>query len=249
MKKRIIATLIAIIVLCAPIAFFGGFDFFRFGKNANAKLKIGAVGFACYDIAKNISSKYGDISYLDQDNVAAFLDANPKGVIIVYLGNLVQPQADYILKNASQKDLTIFDLSERAYYFGNPPATNIWLDAGNMKIMSENYKRKIVERDTAHNQFYQRNFESYKKSLDEMDDHFHQALKPCSRGTILYPDDLGFNYLFKRYSLRSQQSDLAEPLNLDNMTSNEGRDLEKDDYLSVMNKNLSQIKVILKCNE
>jgi len=173
---------------------------------------------------------------------------------------------------------------------------HIWLDFKNDKIMLDNIKKTLTEKDPANADFYQRNADDYKNKLARLDDKYKSALVNCKSPEIVYGGHYAFGYLANRYNLKYLAAQglapdseptandlvklveqvkknnikyifyeemttlkiaetIANETNAKMLLLNAAHNVTKEDmdnnisFLSIMEKNLANLKIGLSCSE
>jgi zinc transport system substrate-binding protein len=190
--------------------------------NTNAgtsKIQIVTTLFPLYDFAKNIGGEKGDVTLLLPPGVEAHsFEPKPSDIVrisqtdvFVYTGKFMEPWVEDVLNGVSNKNLIVVDSSKNIQMIpgvfhdsDEPPGSldpHIWLDFGNAKIMVDNIKDALIERDPANKSFYEKNAADYKLKMDNLDQAYKKGLSSCKIHEIIYAGHYAFGYLAKRYGL------------------------------------------------
>ena len=78
---------------------------------------------------------------------------------------------------------------------------HVWLAPQNAKIEMKNIKDALVKADAANKDYYEKNFETYSKKIDELDNKFLTSLEKTKSKNIVVSHE-AFAYLCKAYGIK-----------------------------------------------
>jgi len=223
MKSKIFAMLgvIAILVIILTIFVFGVLNKKENADLAsNGKIKIIATLFPVYDMAKYIAGDKADVVLLLPPGVETHsFEPKPSDVIkineadiFIYTGKFMEPWAEDIINGLDGRKVEVVDSSvgakmiQAVFHDADEPEgsadPHIWLDFDNAKIMAENIANGLIEKDLENKELYQKNLESYKNELENIDSEYRTSLSVCKVKEIVYAGHYAFGYLASRYGLK-----------------------------------------------
>ncbi|MGA3175079.1 MAG: zinc ABC transporter substrate-binding protein [Syntrophorhabdales bacterium] len=193
------------------------------------RLTVVTTLFPLYDFARNVGGRKADVSLLLPPGVEPHsFEPKPgnllrlqKADIFVYTGDFMEPWATVLIEGVQRPDLIVVDSSRGVALRsrlqaegplgggkapggggpGTPIDPHIWLDLANAKIIVENILAAFVKKDPAGRAFYEKNAESYKSRLSELDERFRKGLASCRTRLFVHGGHYAFNYLAARYGL------------------------------------------------
>ena len=77
---------------------------------------------------------------------------------------------------------------------------HVWLAPQNAKIQMKNIKDALVKADPNNKDYYEKNFETYSKKIDDLDSKFSTSLKNTKSKNIVVSHE-AFGYLCKAYGI------------------------------------------------
>ncbi|MFK7775118.1 MAG: metal ABC transporter solute-binding protein, Zn/Mn family [Saprospiraceae bacterium] len=87
--------------------------------------------------------------------------------------------------------------------YANSADPHAWMNASNGIIYAENIKNAMVEYDAANKDFYEKNFEAYRKKLQELDQYIQDQIKTIpEQQRILITSHDAFQYYGRKYGIR-----------------------------------------------
>ena len=87
--------------------------------------------------------------------------------------------------------------------YANSADPHAWMNASNGIIYAENIKNAMVEYDAANKDFYEKNFEVYRKKLEELDQYILDQIKTIpEQQRILITSHDAFQYYGRKYGIR-----------------------------------------------
>ena len=78
---------------------------------------------------------------------------------------------------------------------------HVWLAPQNAKIQMKNIKDALVKADPNNKDYYEKNFETYSKKIDDLDSKFSTSLKNTKSKNIVVSHE-AFGYLCKAYGIK-----------------------------------------------
>ncbi len=87
--------------------------------------------------------------------------------------------------------------------YANSADPHAWMNASNGIIYAENIKNAMVEYDVENKDFYEKNFEAYRKKLQELDEYIQEQIKTIPKQQrILITSHDAFQYYGRKYGIR-----------------------------------------------
>ncbi len=87
--------------------------------------------------------------------------------------------------------------------YANSADPHAWMNAANGIIYAENIKNAMVEYDADSKDFYEKNFESYREKLEELDQYIQAQIKTIpEKQRILITSHDAFQYYGRKYGIR-----------------------------------------------
>lgn len=78
---------------------------------------------------------------------------------------------------------------------------HVWLSVKNAKVVVEELKAVLEQKDSANTAVYEKNTKQYLNELDELDEQYTQVTDTAKRDTVLVGDRFPFRYLIDDYEL------------------------------------------------
>lgn len=236
MKKNIVAFisfLILIIVMGAIVAIFRTETTI---KTPN-KLEIVATLFPQYDFAKQIVGNKADVKLLLNSGVETHnYEPTAKDMITIlddsdmflYTGSMLEPWTESIIKNLSETDCKIVDISKNVnlittkefeekhlnseivndeeshddkHHHEEIYDAHIWLSPENASIMIDNILEEICSLDPDNAEYYKTNADNYKKQILEIDNEYKKLLENSVRKEIAVGGEFAYSYLVEEYGI------------------------------------------------
>lgn len=120
-----------------------------------------------------------------------------KADLIIINGGDIDLWVENLLKN---KKKNIFNISYNIKFEENNP--HIWLDPIITQKIAENIYKKLVSIDSVNKKYYERNFKSLIKSLDDLDKEIKRRLSKYKRKEVIIYHPAWY-YFFKRYDIET----------------------------------------------
>ena len=87
--------------------------------------------------------------------------------------------------------------------YANSADPHAWMNASNGIIYAENIKNAMVEYDVANKGFYEKNFEAYRKKLQDLDQYIQEQIETIpEQQRILITSHDAFQYYGRKYGIR-----------------------------------------------
>lgn len=87
--------------------------------------------------------------------------------------------------------------------YANSADPHAWMNASNGIIYAENIKNAMVEYDVENKDFYEKNFEAYRKKLQDLDQYIQNQIKTIpEQQRILITSHDAFQYYGRKYGIR-----------------------------------------------
>ncbi len=87
--------------------------------------------------------------------------------------------------------------------YSNSADPHAWMNASNGIIYAENITKAMVEYDVVNKDFYEKNFEAYRKKLQELDQYIQEQIKTIpEQQRILITSHDAFQYYGRKYGIR-----------------------------------------------
>lgn len=192
--------------------------------------------YPLYDFAKKIGQNKVEVNLIvppgsephDWEPSAKLMAQMEKADILVYNGLGMELWAEKVIASINPSKLTVVNASENVEllkleddehddevnHISSEYDPHVWLDPINAIIQAENIKNALVKVDVKNKVFYEDNFNTLKKHLQELDEEYLSTLSRLPRKEIVV-SHAAFGYLANRYGLNqlsiSGLSPQAEP--------------------------------------
>lgn len=216
MKKFILSFCFVFIILFLTSCF----SYNNFNKSNN-KIKVVTTLFAPYDFSLNVAKDKAEISTLvpfgfsthDYEPSVNDIKKINEADIFIYTGKFMENWVDKILKNISNKNLIIIDVSKNVLlknieedYLHNDNSNHhssvephIWTSIKNSIIMVENIADAFVSFDSQNKDFYINNKNEYINKLKTLDLEY-SSLSNIKK-PVIFTSHFPFFYLFNDYNI------------------------------------------------
>ena len=209
MKKRIISGVLAILM-----------GFLLIGCNAKTqttsqnsakdKLKITVSIYPLKEFVEKIAGDKVEVNCLVPENVEPH-DYEPKtkdfedltnSNVFIYNGFGMETWVDQVNEVINGKDITIIDSSigVEARKEENVIDPHIWLSLKNAEIQSENIKNTIIELDEKNKDYYEENYNEFKKELESVYNEYKQKFDTLNKKNFI-TGHAAFGYLCRDFGL------------------------------------------------
>lgn len=206
--KKILILLSALTLLCACTP--------KENLTSNDKINITATIFPQYDFSRQISQDLANVDMLLPAGAESHTyEPTPKDIlkinnsdIFIYTGGESDAWIEDILSGIDNPNLRLVCLadicpvSEEEHSHDHNAHTideHFWTSPKNVLLISEEIKNILSEIDSKNALQYEKNFEEYKKELDELDDEFTQIAETSKRKLLVFGDRFPFKYLTEEY--------------------------------------------------
>ncbi|MEI7904411.1 MAG: zinc ABC transporter substrate-binding protein [Candidatus Firestonebacteria bacterium] len=186
---------------------------------AQAKIKVVASIFPCYELAREIGGERTEVSILLPPGVEAHaFDPSPgkifslnKSDVFIYMNKYMEPWVADMLKSMPRVGIIVVDLGEGIHFIkanddekgrephGADPHT--WLDMRNTALMADNIAKVFAKRDPIGAKDYFKNASIYKKKLEALDRAYVETIKKCRLKRLYFAGHYAFGYFSERYGL------------------------------------------------
>jgi len=116
----------------------------------------------------------------------------------VWLSKFINQNRDMLVVDTS-KDINKTTMHHHKQEELDP---HVWVDPLNVKIISQNIYKALVEVDKANENYYKENLEKFLKEIDEVDQNIKTILKDTPKGTTFMVFHPAWGYFAKRYGLK-----------------------------------------------
>lgn len=185
------------------------------------KINVVATLFPQYDFVKQIGKEKVDVTLLLPPGTETHTyDPSPKDIIkinqselFIYTGNDMEPWAESI-STSIDKSVNVVNTSNGIEHIKEEHKSSlhseehnheydphIWLDISNTKLMVDNILNALIYIDSTNKDYYLKNAEEYKKSLDKLDKKFEYVIDNSKRNLICFGDKFSYMYFVNKYNL------------------------------------------------
>lgn len=178
----------------------------------NGKLKIYTSFYTMYDFASKIAGDKADVVNLVSDGTEPHewepsttdMTKLEAADILIYNGAGMEHWVDKI-SDSLENDIVLVEASKGITLLSDEETQgnsdpHVWLDAKNAKVEMENIKNAFVSVDKANAEYYEANYETYAKQLDELDQELVSRIGALDNKNIIVSHE-AFSYLCKAYGL------------------------------------------------
>ena len=185
--------------------------------------------FPQYDFSKIIVGDKFDVIMLLPPGVEAHsFELTPKDMstitnsdLFIYTGDTMEPWVNNIMDTLVEENVNVLDLSKgiklKNFEFeghehhedGEEPEEHedleydphYWTDPMNAKAMVDEILKAVVSIDKSNEEYYTKNAEELKESLDKLDEEINQVVNNSESKTIISGGHFAFGYFADRYGL------------------------------------------------
>jgi zinc transport system substrate-binding protein len=182
--------------------------------------------FPQYDFSKIIVGDKFDVIMLLPPGVEAHsFELTPKDMstitnsdLFIYTGDAMEPWVNNIMDILVEANVNVLDLSEgiklKKFEFEGHEHheedeehedleydPHYWTDPMNAKVMVDEILKAVVSIDKANEQYYTKNAEELKESLDKLDEEIIEVVNNSESKTIISGGHFAFGYFADRYGL------------------------------------------------
>ncbi len=225
MKKRIIYIILSLVLIISISGCVRGEN----DIDGETKPIITTTLFPQYDFSKIIVGDKFDVIMLLPPGVEAHsFELTPKDMstitnsdLFIYTGDTMEPWVKNIMDTLVEANVNVLDLSEgiklKKFEFeghehheeGEEPEEHedleydphYWTDPMNAKVMVDEILKAVVSIDKANEQYYTKNAEELKESLDKLDEEIREVVNNSESKTIISGGHFAFGYFADRYGL------------------------------------------------
>ena len=225
MKKRIIYIILSLVLIIS----ISGCVRDENDIDGETKPIITTTLFPQYDFSKIIVGDKFDVIMLLPPGVEAHsFELTPKDMstitnsdLFIYTGDTMEPWVNNIMDTLVEENVNVLDLSEgiklKKFEFeghehheeGEEPEEHedleydphYWTDPMNAKVMVDEILKAVVSIDKANEQYYTKNAEELKESLDKLDEEIREVVNNSESKTIISGGHFAFGYFADRYGL------------------------------------------------
>ena len=193
------------------------------------KLQVVTTLFPLYDFARVVGGDRVEVRLLVPPGVEPHnFEPRPEDIVrlnkadlFIYTNRYMEPWAAGILKGVENSGLVVVDASAgvslipvagEEEHEGDEAAgghhheggmdPHVWLSIPNAEKMVDNIRDSLARKDPAGSDYYRRNAEAYRVSLEELDATFREGLSDCRQHLFLHGGHYAFGYLANRYGLK-----------------------------------------------
>lgn len=180
---------------------------------ANEKIKITVSTFALYDIVKFVGGESVDVDMVIPFGVEVHsFEPTPKTIIeiqksrlFLYSGADLEPWIIKLTQGDNMRDMSKFvellrpeegcedDEHHDHHHAHDAVDPHYWLDAGNMKMLTQKIALALVKIDSTHEADYVQRAASYMEALSLLDGEYRERLANCQvRKVVLHHNVLGY---------------------------------------------------------
>ena len=181
-------------------------------NTTNKKLTVYASFYPLYDFAKNIGKDKIEVKLVVPSGIEPHeFQINPRkfadicsASMFIYDGLGLEPWAEKLLPELKDNNVEItkstigIKLLKRGVNSNDPHA---WLDPTNAIIECENIKNSLIKIDKKNIEFYEQNFQTYKKELLKVDKAYKEGLSKRIKNEIISSHS-AFSYLASKYNFK-----------------------------------------------
>ena len=208
MKKTVrLLSLMAVIVAGCTAC---GQNAIKNTANDSGKVKVMTSFYTMYDFAQKIGGEKVEITNMVPSGTEPH-DWEPSAIdirnmedadVFIYNGAGMEHWAEDILKSLDNSELITVEASEGVELIreGKENDPHVWLDPENAKIEMEHIKDAFIEADKDNAEYYNKNYETYSRQLDGLNQEFEETLSQVTNKDIIVAHK-AFGYLCKAYGL------------------------------------------------
>lgn len=230
-KTRIIKIVFILAVLLCGVIGCSGRAGNTTGFQDDNKLSIVTTIYPVYDFADKIAGDKAEIINLvpagmephDFELSTGDMQLIEQADMFVYNGAGMEHFVDKTLESVSNKDLVVVECAkdiellqathshshdeeeshEGETHEDEQMDPHTWLSVSNAILEAETIKNALVEMDASNEEYYENNFEAYKKQLMELQELYVNELSDLSQDTIVVAHE-AFGYLCEEYGLKQE---------------------------------------------
>ena len=222
MKKRIIYIILSLVLIIS----ISGCIRDENDIDGETKPIITTTLFPQYDFSKIIVGDKFDVIMLLPPGVEAHsFELTPKDMstitnsdLFIYTGETMEPWVNNIMDTLVEENVNVLDLSKgiklKNFEFESQEHPeedeehedlqydpHYWTDPMNAKVMVDEILKDVVSIDKANEQYYTKNAEELKESLDKLDEEIREVVNNSESKTIISGGHFAFGYFADRYGL------------------------------------------------
>ena len=176
----------------------------------SGKVKVMTSFYTMYDFAQKIGGEKVEITNMVPSGTEPH-DWEPSAIdirnmedadVFIYNGAGMEHWAEDILKSLDNSELITVEASEGVELIkeGKENDPHVWLDPENAKIEMEHIKDAFIKADKDNAEYYNENYETCSRQLDELNQEFKETLSQATNKDIIVAHK-AFAYLCKAYGL------------------------------------------------
>lgn len=190
-------------------------------KLDTGKLKVVASFYPVYDFAVKIGGEKAEVTNMvpagtephDWEPATKDIAVLEKADVFIYSGAGMEHWVEAVLKSLENKKLISVEASDgitlreghhhsasKEEHDHGKYDPHVWLSPMNAKKEMENIKNAFVEADPDNKDYYEKNYETYEKKFDELDQTYQKTLEPLPNKVIVVSHE-AFGYLCNAYGL------------------------------------------------
>lgn len=188
--------------------------------NDSGKVKVMTSFYTMYDFAQKIGGEKVEITNMVPSGTEPH-DWEPSAIdirnmedadVFIYNGAGMEHWAEDILKSLDNSEFITVEASEGVELIreGKENDPHVWLDPENAKIEMEHIKDAFIEADKDNAEYYNKNYETYSRQLDGLNQEFEETLSQVTNKDIIVAHK-AFGYLCKAYGLNQIASEGLMP--------------------------------------
>lgn len=175
--------------------------------SAKDKPNVAVSFYPLYDFTKNIGREKINVSSIIPFSVEPHdWEPSPRDVIkivnadlFIYNGAGLDNWAERLIKDAKSKGLTTINMYESIGAKGEDP--HIWLDPVLVKVQLKVIKDALVKIDPKNKSYYEANYKSYLRKIEELDREIKNTLARCKKKVFVTSHN-AFSRFAERYGLK-----------------------------------------------
>ncbi len=173
------------------------------------RTKVVTTNFPAYDFARTISAETDtDIQLLVKPGVDLHsYEPTPQDIIdvqnsdiFIYNGGESEEWVSQILDSIDQNDTIIIRMMDSVQLIPDEDGydEHIWTSPVNVSTISEDIAQAFIYREPNNTAIIQRNLDTFKAQLEELDQDFHELAR-TKTGTLIVADRFPFRYFIEAY--------------------------------------------------
>ena len=207
-KKGLILFFVAVLTLALAAC---GKDSHNQSSDHKGKLDVKTTVYPLKSFAQQIGGKYVNVESVYPKGVDPHTyDPSQKQMVdigksdlFLYTGDNLDPVAKKIAKAINDKDESHEDEHEHEHHHHGKYDPHIWLDPVVSQKFAKAIKDELIEKDSKHKSYYEKNYNQLVKELKDLDKDMKHAVKGNEDKTVYISHD-SIGYLAERYHFEQE---------------------------------------------